>query len=246
MEKTREFDLHGHTTSVKWWRRFDAVEMTPAEVVRLAAEAGLDGVAITDHDSFAGLDLALEAGAKHGVVVVPGVELTTHEKLTFPHVLILGLDPERLKNKRPPVFKSVEEAARWARNLGAVVVAPHPGVLRFKGAPASLTYEMLDQKISWFDAVQTHDIEIGFNAGAEKIALKHHKPRIGGSDFHLSEQVGIVRTRVFGEVGSWQEAITAIRQGRVEPFFHQNRTAKELKEFSRAALFRKRMKQFFV
>ncbi|MCX6778861.1 MAG: hypothetical protein NTU97_01355 [Candidatus Magasanikbacteria bacterium] len=46
MGKAQEFDLHGHTTSVKWWRRFDAVEMTPSEIVRLAAKMGLDGVAI--------------------------------------------------------------------------------------------------------------------------------------------------------------------------------------------------------
>ena len=45
--------------------------------MRKAAAAGLRAVAITDHDTFAGLPEALAAGKTHGVEVVPGVELST-------------------------------------------------------------------------------------------------------------------------------------------------------------------------
>ncbi len=244
MKKTLEFDLYGHATSVKWWHRFGAVEMTPTKIVEVAAATGLNGVAIADHDSITGLDEALEAGAKYGIIVIPGVVITAHENLAFPHILVLGLDSKRLKDGRRPIFKTIERVAHWARDLGAMVVAPHPGIMRPKEAPTSLTYEMLEKNIGLFDAVQTHDIESGFNQAAHALALKHRKPRIGGSDFYLSEQVGIARTRIFSGADTWQEAVEAIRRGRVEPFFHQNRSEDEVRRFSRAMLLAKRVAQF--
>lgn len=48
----------------------------PETVVRKAAAAGLRAVAITDHDTFAGLPEALAAGQRCGIEVVPGVELS--------------------------------------------------------------------------------------------------------------------------------------------------------------------------
>ena len=63
-------DLHVHTLAS------DGSD-APETVVRKAAAAGLRAVAITDHDTFAGLPEALAAGKTHGVEVVPGVELST-------------------------------------------------------------------------------------------------------------------------------------------------------------------------
>ena len=50
---------------------------TPAAVVQQAAALGLRAVAVTDHDTFAGLPEALAAGQRCGIEVVPGVELST-------------------------------------------------------------------------------------------------------------------------------------------------------------------------
>ncbi|SEN06974.1 PHP domain-containing protein [Lihuaxuella thermophila] len=63
-------DLHCHTTAS------DGL-LTPAQVVRLAKEAGLAAVAITDHDTVAGVEEAKQAGSELGVEVVPGVEIST-------------------------------------------------------------------------------------------------------------------------------------------------------------------------
>ncbi len=63
-------DLHTHTLAS------DGSD-APADVVRKAAALGLRAVAITDHDTFAGLPEALAAGAACGIEVVPGVELST-------------------------------------------------------------------------------------------------------------------------------------------------------------------------
>jgi len=73
-------DLHTHTTAS------DGLH-SPYEVVSLAAQAGLLAVAITDHDTVAGIPEAMEAGAALGINVVPGVELSTVADGTDIHIL---------------------------------------------------------------------------------------------------------------------------------------------------------------
>jgi 3',5'-nucleoside bisphosphate phosphatase len=68
-------DLHTHTTVS------DGGD-SPSELVAKAAAAGLDAIAVTDHDNDAGCDEAVVAGREHGVEVVRGVEISCEvEKL---------------------------------------------------------------------------------------------------------------------------------------------------------------------
>jgi predicted metal-dependent phosphoesterase TrpH len=64
------FDLQSHST-----RSDGALE--PAEVVAAAARAGVRLLALTDHDTLAGVAEALRAGAEHGVSVVPAIEISS-------------------------------------------------------------------------------------------------------------------------------------------------------------------------
>jgi predicted metal-dependent phosphoesterase TrpH len=79
-------DLHAHT-SVS-----DGTE-TPAELVAAAIEAGLDVVAITDHDATSGWSDAFEAARGTGLAVVPGLELSTQLDNASVHVLGYLVDP---------------------------------------------------------------------------------------------------------------------------------------------------------
>lgn len=63
-------DLHTHTTASDGMQR-------PADNIRLAKEAGLAAIAITDHDTVDGIAEAMEAGERLGIIVVPGVEIST-------------------------------------------------------------------------------------------------------------------------------------------------------------------------
>ena len=79
-------DLHLHSTCS------DGLH-SPAEVVRLAAEAGLSAIALCDHDNVDGIDAALAAGAELGVEVISGVELSTvWEDFADLHLLGYGFD----------------------------------------------------------------------------------------------------------------------------------------------------------
>jgi 3',5'-nucleoside bisphosphate phosphatase len=82
----RAIDLHVHTT------RSDG-DYSPEEVVGKARDLGLSAIAITDHDSLEGVEEGLQAGARRGVEVVPGVELSVkYGDLTQVHLLAYYLD----------------------------------------------------------------------------------------------------------------------------------------------------------
>jgi len=59
----------------------------PARVVERAAAAGLAAMALTDHDTTAGLREAIEAGRRCGIEVVPGIEISTEHEGSEVHLL---------------------------------------------------------------------------------------------------------------------------------------------------------------
>lgn len=79
-------DLHTHSTCS------DGTE-SPRELVRAARRAGLDVVAITDHDTAAGWDEAGEEAVRVGVELVRGMELSTRHAGRSVHLLAYLTDP---------------------------------------------------------------------------------------------------------------------------------------------------------
>jgi 3',5'-nucleoside bisphosphate phosphatase len=63
-------DLHSHTNESDG-------TLTPAELVALALKAGLEAIAITDHDTFAGYEQAVPFAAQSGLELVRGIELNS-------------------------------------------------------------------------------------------------------------------------------------------------------------------------
>src|SRR5215211_2177412 len=78
-------DLHTHS-SVS-----DGTD-SPAELAGKAHALGLDVVALTDHDTFDGLDEAVAEGDRLGIVVVRGMELSCSRHGSSVHVLAYGAD----------------------------------------------------------------------------------------------------------------------------------------------------------
>lgn len=62
------FDLHVHTT-------YSDGLLSPKEVVDLAIKKGIDGIAITDHDTILGIEPAIQYSKQiNGVIIIPGIE----------------------------------------------------------------------------------------------------------------------------------------------------------------------------
>lgn len=79
------FDLHAHSN-------FSDGTLSPAQLVERARAHGVTALALTDHDSVAGLDAACAAAVQHGVRLIPGCELSVTWQSHLIHVLGLGID----------------------------------------------------------------------------------------------------------------------------------------------------------
>ena len=82
----KRIDLHTHTTASDG-------TLSPAEAVAHARLLGLSAIAVTDHDTPAGIPEAQEAGAALGLEVVPGIEVSVDYKGRGIHILGYFIDP---------------------------------------------------------------------------------------------------------------------------------------------------------
>ena len=90
-------DLHVHTT-------LSDGTFTPAQIVKKAVELGLRAVAITDHDTVAGIGQSLEAAAGTGLEIIPGIEMSADIDAGELHMLGYFMD-----YKSGPLLKELED-----------------------------------------------------------------------------------------------------------------------------------------
>lgn len=130
-ELTRKIDLHLHTTASDG-------TLSPEELVEQAKAAGISLLAVTDHDTAAGVLQAQTRGMELGVEVISGIEISADEQGMELHILGYGLDPasERLEEMLDWVIRERsgrnEAVAARMRSDGIEVSvealeAAHPG-----------------------------------------------------------------------------------------------------------------------
>ncbi|TRW90857.1 PHP domain-containing protein [Candidatus Methylobacter oryzae] len=84
---TERYDLHCHSTASDG-------ALSPTELVRRAHEHGVTSLALTDHDTVAGLGEAQIAASATGIKLIPAIELSTSWQNKCLHVVGLGIDPD--------------------------------------------------------------------------------------------------------------------------------------------------------
>ena len=168
-------DLHIHSKY-----SFDSI-LEPATIIKVAKERGLNGVAITDHDTIQGGVEAKRINKDPNFIVIVGCEINTE----VGDIIGLFLNKELLSRNSMEVIEEIKAQ-------GGIVVLPHP----YKG------HTLTDDLLEHVDIIECFNSRTGKyeNFCAEELARKHNKPQIAGSDAHFASEIGRSRT-IFGTKG---------------------------------------------
>ena len=182
-------DLHMHTTYSDGWP-------APHELVDQARTAGLDVIAVTDHDTIEGALRAAEYAKRHGhFEVVIGEEVSSRDG----HIVGLFLE----RNVRPGM--SAATTVHAIHDQGGLAVAVHPfwrTQRRTRGGPV--------HGVGWlaaelaFDAIEVENATPGFyffNQLARRLHEGVGSAELGGSDAHIVDAVGRAYTSFPGRDG---------------------------------------------
>ncbi|MEM3546324.1 MAG: CehA/McbA family metallohydrolase [Candidatus Bathyarchaeia archaeon] len=188
-----KIDIHVHTVHSDG-------RGTVKEVLKIAKLKGLNGLAITDHDTLEGYFQArIYCGC---LLVIPGYEVHTDAG----HVIVLGL--ETLPSEEGRIC--YEELIEWVRRLGGLTVLAHPAAGRV----------MMKRWLSCKpDAVEVlnalYPLHGCFTRRSLNLALKLDVPAVGGSDAHYPQNVGDAYTVVESDSLSLDEFMDNFRRRRV-------------------------------
>jgi len=169
-----KIDLHIHTKY-----SVDSIS-EPEKIVKIAKKKGLDGIAITDHNTNKGWNDMLKAGKKHGLKIVLGEELLIKTKKGHYEILALFLN-ERIYSKQP------DEVMNEIKDQNGVIAIPHP-FDPLKARPNDFT--LLVNKIDALEVFNSRVTLPIFNEKALNFAKKHNLGMTGGSDAHIELEAG--------------------------------------------------------
>ncbi|MEE9523590.1 MAG: PHP domain-containing protein [Thermodesulfovibrionales bacterium] len=100
MLKNYKADLHIHSCLSPCAE----LDMTPSKIVIKALDAGLDIIAISDHNSAENVEVAIEIAQEHNITVLPAMEITTSEEV---HLLALFGNLDDCLNVQKEVHRSI-------------------------------------------------------------------------------------------------------------------------------------------
>lgn len=174
-------------------------------MVEAAIMAGLDGIAVSDHNTTRGGLVAAKVAReiKKDFLVIPSLEIKTKEG----DILALGvLEEVNIKSRTI----TADEAVEKMREIGAVLIAPHPYSREGIG-------EALVEKLA-FDAIEVFNSRMlsRHNKKAKELALKLGLPMIACSDAHIADDVGNAITAINTNELSIESVKNALREGETQ------------------------------
>jgi hypothetical protein len=189
-------DLHVHTN----YSRDSLIKIE--ELVPRCRAAGLDGLAVTDHENLEGGRKAAEKCKE--ILVIPGMEIETPSG----HVLAL--------NVTGPVKRglSLSETIKSIHELSGIAVIAHPfSLLKPLIDVNALTASDLDA----VEAANASSFPYSLTSRmSTALAKRLNLPMTGGSDAHLSSFIGRSYTVVDSDSKEISDIIEAVRKGRTE------------------------------
>lgn len=164
-----KLDLHVHTKYSN-----DGLN-SPSTILKCASKKGLDGIAITDHNTTKGWQEAIKAAKKMKKFLILGEEIRCKEGVD-----VLGLWLK--KEIKPAPFKKV---IKEIRKQNALAIFAHPFAKK-------LPLKTIEKFAKEVDALEIFNSRRRkkYNEKALELAKKLKKPVVGGSDAHTFFEVG--------------------------------------------------------
>ncbi|HPR62857.1 MAG TPA: PHP domain-containing protein [Thermoanaerobaculia bacterium] len=228
-------DLHIHTCLSPC----ASLDMAPRTIAARAKGKGIDGLAICDHNTVRNVPALVEAGAREGLTVFGGIEITTREEV---HILGIFPDEKTLDSMGVLVERGLSMCTdEWMRRDQVIANADHEVQGFHDKLLMGATTLSLEETVSEIHArdgiaISAHADREGFgllgqlgfvppDLKLDAVELRNSKlipPELEGytilasSDAHEPAQIGDRVTRCFMDTLSFQELFLAIhsRDGR--------------------------------
>ena len=180
-------DLHSHTTASDG-------SLSASELLKLAAERGVDELAITDHDSINSVAEAIELSSSYGVLAVPGVEISaTWSSKGQDTVHIVGLQINHEHAGLQSFLKTIQDKRRDR----AVEMGKRLEEAGVKGAQPDIEYLVDSQPMVCRTHLAQYLLERGevknFGDAFKKYLAKGGKAYVKDEWFDLEDAVAMIR-----------------------------------------------------
>ena len=180
-------DLHIHTTY-----SMDGTA-TVREALESARRAGLDVIAITDHDEVRGSLEARALSTEYGIQVIPGAEVSTSEG----HLIVLFIE------RNIPSGMSLIDTLICVREMGGMAIAAHPdhpipSSISLQSILKALEHPQTREALYGLEVYNMNPTHSPFNARSQKAAVDLPLARIASSDAHIASMIGAGTTHFEG------------------------------------------------
>jgi hypothetical protein len=195
-------DLHLHTIHSE-----DSL-IAAEDLIEQAIRIGLDGICVTEHNSFEASEIVEEFAFGTSIKVFRGVEVATD----LGHLLVYGLDQKQWRPFENRLTPPIQELIDYVRECGGVSVPAHP--FRFQSSSVG---EKLETLIGIF-AIEGYngksDVEENRLAWekAESLNLKV----IGGSDAHVIGEIGKCVTEFPRHIETMADLVAQLKSGQFQ------------------------------
>ncbi|MFH1835378.1 MAG: PHP domain-containing protein [Methanobacteriota archaeon] len=192
-------DMHVHS------KYSSDCEMSVKDILVTAKKAGLDGVAITDHNTIQGGLEGLRLSKDYDIEVTVGTEISTN----FGEVIGYHLT-------REVESREFEDVVDEIKRQGGVISIPHPfDFLRLDSIDSKKILMKYRDNIDYIE-INARTLPI-FNEKARKFALQEGFPLIGGSNAHYPWEIGRCHT-------IWDEGAKVVGNGSIKSLYPVLRT----------------------
>lgn len=182
-------DLHTHSN-------ISDGSYTPSEIIQLAHQVGIGAIALTDHDTIAGVNEAEKQAKNLGVGFLPGMEMSVSYNNRRLHIVALGFDRDH------PEFQKVYKKIRKIKETGVV-----SAVEKIHSAGIDIDMETLEKKFTITDnvdryAIMRYFVSLNMFDNVQKIWDQYINPAFADFNMNITVEEGVAAVKAAGGITS--------------------------------------------